>query len=60
MKAYIMTTGTVFGLIAIAHIWRILGENPHLAIEPWFDALTLAAAALCLWAMSLLRRSSKS
>ena len=56
MKAYVMTTGAVFGLITLAHIWRVIVE-PHLAREPWYVLLTLAAAALCLWAVRLLWRS---
>jgi protein-S-isoprenylcysteine O-methyltransferase Ste14 len=56
MKAYLMTTGAVFGLITLAHLWRILDEWPHLATEPGYLLITVAAAALCLWAWRLLRR----
>jgi len=59
MKAYVMTTGVVFGLLTLAHIWRA-GEEPHLATEPWYVLITLAAADLCLWAVLLLRRSPRS
>jgi hypothetical protein len=31
MKAYVMTTGAVFGLITLAHILRIVAEGPRLA-----------------------------
>ncbi len=57
MKAYLITTGTVFGLITLAHLWRIAVEGSRLAKEPVFLLLTVAAAALCVWAWSLLRRS---
>ena len=57
MKAYIITTGVIFGLITLAHIWRITKE-PHLATDPFFAILTVAAVALCVWAWSLLRRLS--
>jgi hypothetical protein len=60
MKAYLVITGTIFGLITIAHIWRVVAENPHLAAEPWYILLTLAAAGLCLWSVLLLWRSSRS
>ena len=60
MKAYLITTGTVFGLITLAHIWRVLAEGSHLATDPVFLLLTVAAAALCFWAWSLLKRSSRS
>jgi uncharacterized membrane protein len=60
MKAYLITTGTVFGLITLAHVGRVLAEGPHLATDPLFVLLTVAAAALCFWAWRLLRRSSRS
>jgi hypothetical protein len=54
MKAYVVTTGAVFGLLTVAHIWRIFLE-PHLAKEPWFILVTLIAFVLCLWAWRLLK-----
>lgn len=57
MKAYLWTTGAIFGLVALAHLWRI-AEEPGLAREPWFLLLTLAAAGLCVWAVRLLRPPS--
>jgi hypothetical protein len=60
MKAYVMTTGAVFGLLTLAHVWRIIGEDPHLATDPWFLLITGAAAALCLWAWRLLRLAARS
>jgi len=59
MKAYIITTGTAFGLITIAHIARMVVEH-HVAREPLFLLLTLLAAGLTFWAFSLLRRLSRS
>ena len=56
MKAYVITTGVVFGLITLAHIWRGIAEGPHLAKEPWFVLLTLGVAGLCLWSVRLLWR----
>ena len=60
MKAYVMTTGTVFGLLTLAHIWRVIEEGPQLATEPWYVLITVAAAVLCLWALRLLWRSPRS
>jgi uncharacterized membrane protein len=60
MKAYVMTTGAVFGLITLAHIWRVIEEGSHLATEPWFILLTVATATLCLWAVRLLWRPPRS
>jgi hypothetical protein len=60
MKAYVITTGAVFGLLTLAHIWRVLAEGPNLATDPSFVLITVAAAALCFWAWRLLRLSSRS
>ena len=49
MKPFLITAGTVFGLVVVAHVARIVAE-PQIAREPWFLALTLAAAALSAWA----------
>ena len=55
MKAYLLTTGALFGLITLAHVWRVIDEWPYLATDPWYILLTVAAAVLCLWAWRLLR-----
>ena len=55
MKSYLITTGAVFGLVTLAHVWRFIEEGPHLLSEPWWVLLTLAAAAMCVWAVRLLR-----
>lgn len=60
MKAYLVTTGVVFFLIVGAHVWRVFEEGVHLAMEPGFILLTLAAAGLGLWAFGLLRRLPES
>jgi hypothetical protein len=60
MKAYIITTAIVFALLTLAHIWRGIEEGPQLATQPWFILITVAAAALCVWAVQLLRRWPRS
>ena len=60
MKAYVITTGAVFGLLTLAHLWRMMEEGPHLATKPWYVLITVAAAALCLWAWRLVRLSTRS
>ena len=57
MKAYVMTTGVVFALLTLAHILRIIVEGPHLAKDPFYVLITVAAGGLCLWAWRLLRLS---
>ena len=59
MKAYLMTTGAIFGLITLAHLWRMIAEWPHLATEPWYVLLTVTAAVLSFWAWRLLRLSPR-
>jgi hypothetical protein len=55
MKAFVITAGVVFGLIAVVHVWRMF-EEPHLATEPWFLVLTGLSAVLSLWAFGVARR----
>jgi hypothetical protein len=59
MKAYLITTGTVFGLIVVAHIWRAIAEGARVAKEPVFVIFTLLAAGLTFWAWRLLRRGAR-
>jgi len=54
MKAYLITTGVIFGLITAAHLVRVVVE-PHLATDPIYNLLTIVAAALSVWAAGLLR-----
>lgn len=55
MKAYVVTTGVVFGLLAIAHLCRIAAEGLHLLNNPWWVGITVGAAALSLWAWRVFR-----
>ena len=57
MRTYVLVTGIIFGLIVVAHVWRAAAEG-HLHAE--VIALTMLAAALCGWAVALLRRRSVS
>ena len=59
MKAYVITTGAVFGLLALAHVWRVIVEGPRMATDPFFIIITVVAAALSLWAWRLLRLSAR-
>jgi hypothetical protein len=60
MKAYVVTTGIVFSLITVAHIWRGIEGGPRLAAQPWFILLTVFVAALCVWSIRLLQRWPRS
>jgi hypothetical protein len=64
MKAYLITTGTIFTLVAVAHVLRTIAEWPRLMADHWFivegPGLGLVAAALCFWAWRLLSLKSRS
>jgi hypothetical protein len=60
MRAYVITTGVLFGLVTAAHLWRAFEEGPRLATDPWFVLLTLGAAVLSLWAWRLVRLSTRA
>ena len=55
MRAYVITTGLVFALLVVAHIWRVMEER-HLARDPAFLLTTVVATALSLWAWRVVRR----
>ena len=60
MKTYVITTGVLFGLVTLAHLWRMIEEGRALAASPWYVAITILAAALAVWAWRVVGRSSQS
>ena len=54
MRAYVLTSGSVFGLIVLAHLSRIFLE-PHVLREPAWVFVTLVAAGLTVWAFRVAR-----
>ena len=50
MKAYVMTTGAIFGLLLLVHIARLIQEGTGLLSEASYVITTLAAAAMSVWA----------
>jgi hypothetical protein len=59
MKAYLLTSGAIFGLLVVAHVMRIIAEGWQVARDPWFVLSTIIAGVLCLWAVRLLRVGSR-
>ena len=57
MKAYVMTSGAIFALVAIAHVLRVTAEGAHLAGEPFFVLTTLASVGMSVWAWRVLPTS---
>ena len=64
MKAYLITTGMIFGLMAAMHLTRSIAEWGKLTTDPGYflgmAALGLVAAGLSVWAWRLLRQKSRS
>jgi hypothetical protein len=58
MKAYVTTTGALFSLLVMAHIWRAVVEGPSVVKSPIFVASTIIATAMVVWAWRV-RRSIK-
>jgi hypothetical protein len=54
MKAFLITTGILFGLMAIVHVWRAIDEWPHQGASLEFvlgmTALIAVPGALSAWA----------
>ena len=57
MKAYLITTGGIFGLVGIAHLLRLFIEG-HPLSDPWFLgsnlALFVVGGGIAVWAARLL------
>ena len=60
MKAYLITTGIIFGLIPGVHVLRVFAAGPQMAPAQFFILLTLLAASLSVWAWRLLSKLSRS
>ena len=61
MKAYLLVTGSLFGLVGVAHLLRLVIEPGHtLSSDPWFFggnvALFVLGGGVAAWAVRLLRR----
>lgn len=59
MKTYVTLTGIVFGLITLAHVWRVIVEGTGV-LNVWWILITVVTAALSVWAFRLTRLSRTS
>jgi hypothetical protein len=50
MRPYLITTGILFAIIAVGHIWEIIDRH-HFNIEDPF--VVLLAAGMSVWAWTL-------
>ena len=55
MKAYVITTGIVFGLIVAAHIARLAFEGLGPFRDPSFIFFSVVSGALALWSLRVLK-----
>jgi hypothetical protein len=59
MKAYLLTTGGLFAVLALAHLARTIAESSRLTTDPGFiiegPGIGTLAAVIALWAWRLLR-----
>jgi hypothetical protein len=59
MKAYLIVSGAIFGIVGVAHGLRLFVEG-HALSDRWFIthnvALFVLGAGLALWALRLLLR----
>lgn len=53
MKAYLAVTAIIFGLLAAAHVWRVLAESSALIRDPSFVLITVISALMCGWGARL-------
>jgi hypothetical protein len=60
MRAYLITTSVIFGLLVMVHVWRAIEEGIGVAADPVWVLITVAAAGLCVWGWRLLRGSARS
>ncbi len=60
VRTYLLTTGILFGLLTIVHVWRVVSESASLARDPWYVLITAIAAAFCVWALALYRRTAQT
>ena len=59
MKAFLVVVGVLFAAIVVAHALRFFAE-PRLIHDPWYWVITVAAAALSVWAWRLVFTKRRS
>lgn len=60
MKAYLLTTGGLFGLMAALHVYVVIAHWQTLAADPWPVVVLALCGALSVWAWRLVRALSVS
>jgi hypothetical protein len=61
VRAYLATTGVLFAVLAVLHVWRLVVEWPGIRAEFWIIAGgSILSAVLALWALKLLLALKRS
>jgi len=64
LKAYLLTTGIIFGLFAAGHVFELVFEWRSPASDPWFTfgvaLIVLVSGALSVWAFRLLKSAGRA
>jgi hypothetical protein len=55
MKGYLITTGSLFGLLTVVHIWRMVVEPG--SRDVFMVLITLLSTAFAVWAWRLFTTS---
>ena len=57
MRAYVATTGLLFALLVVVHVWRGVLEGAGIWQKPAVVSITVVSAALSVWAWRLYRKA---
>lgn len=60
MKAYLITTGSLFGLLAAVHVWQTIAEWPPRGASLVETGIGLVALGLCVWGWRLVATTKTS
>jgi hypothetical protein len=60
MRAYVITTGLLFGALAALHVFVVVERWRALTADPWPAIALVLAGALAVWAGRVLRAAAKS
>jgi hypothetical protein len=60
MRAYVIVTAVIFGLLTVMHIWRMAVESAELAHQPPYVAIIVLSALLCAWGVWVLVRQPQT
>ena len=60
MRAYVIVTAVIFGLLTLVHLWRVAAESASLAHQPEYVVITALSALLCAWGIRVLVRQPQT